>query len=267
MRFEQPAVPFTLVFVTTGAVDLSIDDEQMTVGEDSYLAVPPGSQLRVNTVRPATGSALVTWFVAFFNPVFVRNVWGSDEPHFHPLPRLYSADELYRHFHRQVRGYLTAPKDTSVGDEEIEDLYLVVIRELATRDEQDRIRWRRLAQRDERDGRRLLAQLNRARDMADNEFARPITVDQLAERAAISKYHFIRLFERAFGLTPHRYLLRVRLEHARRRLLEGSTSISELRVECGFASLGSFSWAFKQAYGTSPSKFAISKKSDARQIG
>jgi AraC-like DNA-binding protein len=150
-----------------------------------------------------------------------------------------------------------------VDDDEIEDLFLSVIRELAQRDTEDRARWRRLVSGDQELGMHLLRSLNRAREMADTEFAKPLTVDDLAERAAISKYHFIRLFERAFGSTPHRYLVARRLDHARHRLATDDVSVSDLREECGFAGLGSFSWAFKRAYGMSPSRFAIFEKSKA----
>ena len=261
MTFEQPAVPFSLLVSLSGSVMAATSGEEYAVDAGCYLAIPPGSDLTVLAVRPDAGHGVSRWFAAFFNPVFVRNVWESDEARFHPLPRLYAADELRTLLADAVLGFLSAPNDVSVSDEDIEDLFQAVIQGLAPRDEADRERWKRLVARDEEDGRRLLSQLNRARDLADTQFSTPITVDQMAERAAVSKYHFIRLFQRAFGQTPHQYLLTRRLEHAAERLREGARSISDLREECGFASLGSFSWAFKRAYGVSPSQFAIPEKS------
>ena len=103
---------------------------------------------------------------------------------------------------------------------------------------------------------RLFAQLSRARDLANAAFHLPLTVDQLAAEAGLSKYHFIRLFDSAFRATPYR------LEHARKRLQAGVRDIGALCEECGFQSLGSFSWAFKRRCGNSPRNFAISEKSE-----
>ncbi len=261
MAFEQPMVPFTVLVALSGRVTAATHGRAYTVDARSYLAVPPGSDLAIRTVHPDEGRGAASWFAAFFNPVFVRNFWESDEARFHPLPRLYVDDEIRGILADAVRGYLSAPNDASVNDEEIEDLFHRVIQGLAPRDEADRERWKRLVSRDEEDGKQLLSQLNRARDLADTQFHTPVTVAAMADQAAISKYHFIRLFERAFGATPHQYLLARRLDHAAQQLRAGVRSISDLHKECGFASLGSFSWAFKRAFGVPPSRFAIPEKS------
>jgi AraC family transcriptional regulator len=87
-----------------------------------------------------------------------------------------------------------------------------------------------------------------------------LTVDELAAEAGLSKYHFIRLFDRAFNATAYRNLHELRLEHARKRLEGGVRDIGALCEECGFRGIGSFSWAFKRRYGSSPRNFAISEK-------
>lgn len=261
MNFEQAMVPFLLVVSEAGIVRVAVDGHPKEVRPETYLAVPPGARFAVRSLQPAPGRKVTRWGIAFFNPVFVRKVWESDELRFHPIARLYPEDQVSRRLKDAVRSYRDAPNDTSIGDEEIEDLFVGLIRELAQRDREDRERWRSLVARDESEGLRLLTQLTRARELAETRFAEPLTVEDLAGYAGISKYHFIRLFERAFGLTPHRYLLATRLEHARRRLSAGRQSIGALAVECGFAGIGSFSWAFKRAFRLSPTQFAILKKS------
>jgi AraC-like DNA-binding protein len=121
---------------------------------------------------------------------------------------------------------------------------------------------RNVWQRDDEERVRLFAQLSRARDLANAAFHLPLTVDKLAAEAGLSKYHFIRLFDSAFRATPYRYLHELRLEHARKRLEAGVRDIGALCEECGSQSLGSFSWAFKRRYGSSPRNFAIPEKSD-----
>jgi AraC-like DNA-binding protein len=98
--------------------------------------------------------------------------------------------------------------------------------------------------------------LLRAKDLIDREYAEQLDVPALARAAHASTAHFSRSFKRAFGETPHRYLLRRRIERAKELLRSTDTSVTEVSVEVGFRSLGSFSATFRQLVGTSPSEYA-----------
>jgi AraC-like DNA-binding protein len=93
--------------------------------------------------------------------------------------------------------------------------------------------------------------LSRAREMLEHEKA-PIAA--IAQRAGVSPYHFIRLFEATFGTTPHRYRTAVRLQRAR-RLLAGGAPVTDVCMEVGFSSLGSFSSLFTRRLGEAPSRY------------
>lgn len=96
-----------------------------------------------------------------------------------------------------------------------------------------------------------LRRLLRARDLAHESFAAPLTVEDMARVAGLSRAHFIRSFKGAFGATPHEYLRDVRLEKARIALARGA-SVTETCMSVGFSSLGSFSRAFSARIGESP---------------
>src|SRR5215216_3850157 len=98
--------------------------------------------------------------------------------------------------------------------------------------------------------------LLRAKDVIDREHARPLDVATLASEAHASTAHFARSFRRAFGETPHRYLLRRRIERAKELLRETDLSVTEVSVEVGFRSLGSFSTAFRALVDEPPSEYA-----------
>ena len=97
--------------------------------------------------------------------------------------------------------------------------------------------------------------LLRARDLIDARYAEPLDVAALARRAHASPAHFSRSFKRAFGETPHQYLLTRRIERAKHLLRETDLSVTEVSLEVGFRSLGSFSAAFKRIVGVGPREF------------
>jgi transcriptional regulator GlxA family with amidase domain len=100
----------------------------------------------------------------------------------------------------------------------------------------------------EQQNRRLL----RARDAMDRTYADPLDVAALARIARVSEAHFIRTFRATFGETPHRYLQRRRVERAMFLLRETDRSVTEICMEVGFASLGTFSRTFRDIIGVSP---------------
>ena len=98
----------------------------------------------------------------------------------------------------------------------------------------------------------LLAHLRRARDHIDRHFARELDLERLAAVARVSKFHFARSFEAAYGETPIRYLTRRRIERAQDLLRHANLTVTEVCGLVGFASLGSFSARFSQLTGESP---------------
>jgi len=101
----------------------------------------------------------------------------------------------------------------------------------------------------------LLARLRRARDHIDRSFDEPLDLDALARVAGVSKYHFARSFEAAYGETPIRYLTRRRIERAQDLLRVANLTVTEVCMAVGFASLGSFSARFSQLVGESPTVY------------
>ncbi len=99
----------------------------------------------------------------------------------------------------------------------------------------------------------IYRRLHRAKDFMTSTFRCPLTLPEVAKVACLSPHHFLRLYRSAFGETPHTFLLRLRLEYARARLLESERSVTEICFDAGFVSLGSFSSVFKRRYGCSPS--------------
>lgn len=97
--------------------------------------------------------------------------------------------------------------------------------------------------------------LLRARDLADARYFEPLGVDDLARAAGLSRAHFSREFRRAFGESPHAYLLTRRLERAAALLRGTDRSVMEVCLSVGLQSVGSFTTSFTRTYGMSPTAF------------
>jgi len=95
----------------------------------------------------------------------------------------------------------------------------------------------------------------RARDAMDRTFADPLQIPRLARIAGVSPAHFIRTFRATFGETPHRYLQRRRVERAMFLLRSTERSVTDVCLDVGFNSLGSFSRTFQEIVGEAPSAF------------
>ncbi|MGD9955303.1 MAG: helix-turn-helix domain-containing protein [Candidatus Nanopelagicales bacterium] len=100
--------------------------------------------------------------------------------------------------------------------------------------------------------------LTRARDLADQRYTEPLTVDDLAAAAHLSRAHFSREFKRAFGESPYSYLLTRRLERAATLLRSTDWSVADICMRVGLTSVGSFTTSFTTAYGLSPTAYRAS---------
>ena len=100
-----------------------------------------------------------------------------------------------------------------------------------------------------------LVRLRRARDQMDREYSSPLDVAALARTAVMSPGHFSRSFRAAYGETPYGYLMTRRIERAMTLLRRGDLSVTDVCLEVGCSSLGTFSTRFTELVGESPSAY------------
>jgi len=94
--------------------------------------------------------------------------------------------------------------------------------------------------------------LLRAKDLVDASYRKPLDVPALARAAHLSPAHFSREFRRAFGETPHQYLLTRRMERAAALLRNTDRTVADICLAVGLRSLGSFTTTFRRTFGVSP---------------
>ena len=95
----------------------------------------------------------------------------------------------------------------------------------------------------------------RARDAMDRAYSQPLDIAALAGIGSVTEAHFIRTFSATFGETPHRYLQRRRVERAMYLLRASDRPVTEICLDVGFSSLGTFSRIFREIVSESPTDY------------
>jgi AraC-like DNA-binding protein len=111
----------------------------------------------------------------------------------------------------------------------------------------------------------LYRRIVQAKLFIDCNYADNIDLDNIADEAYFSKFHFIRLFKKIYDKTPHQYLIVVRIEKAM-QLLRTNQPVSDVCYAVGFESLSSFSGLFKRVVGVTPSAFLTQQQQIRIQI-
>jgi len=111
----------------------------------------------------------------------------------------------------------------------------------------------------------LYRRIVQAKLFIDRNYDKSIDVDNISDEAYFSKFHFIRLFKKIYGKTPHQYLTVVRIDKAL-ELLTNNIPVSEVCYAVGFESLSSFSGLFKRSIGITPSAYLEKQQKIKEQI-
>jgi len=98
----------------------------------------------------------------------------------------------------------------------------------------------------------------------DAHSAEAIELDDVARTGGLSAFHFLRLFTKVLGVTPHQYLLRSRLRRAARLLADESRPITEVALDVGFNDLSNFVRTFRRAAGVSPRGFRAAARGERK---
>ena len=101
--------------------------------------------------------------------------------------------------------------------------------------------------------------LNRVRERIEANLHTDVSLETLAEESGYSRAHFLRMFRTATGITPHQYILDVRLNHARECLRRKGASLIDIAASCGFASQSHMTTVFRKRLGVTPAEFRRSQ--------
>jgi AraC family transcriptional regulator len=97
--------------------------------------------------------------------------------------------------------------------------------------------------------------LKRVLDRIEHSFQSEMSLASLAEEAGYSRGHFLKMFRTSMGMTPHRYLLKRRTDHARALLKRPEMSIIDVAADCGFSSQAHLTQVFRKHVGVTPGDY------------
>lgn len=169
-------------------------------------------------------------FHGAFSEVYVERLWSLHGSHFQKQLAL---ERYFIEIHQMLR--------SGRGDD---DVFSVRIHHMLT-----------LLMIPAKPSRHISSAILTAKEFIDCHFKEDISVDDMAMQAALSRYHFSRIFHAETGISPHAYLIEVRISHAKQLLSESNLTIEEIASECAFCSSSNFIRTFRNETGMTPLKF------------
>ena len=263
VHFPEHSGVLSIKCAFSGEEIYEVEGRPLPVSDSSYLIINEGRRYASYIDSETTVESLCI----FFHPGFARSLLRSlrtrterllDEPAamegMSPFffERLYPHDQIVSPVLFRIREALTTGDTEPVWLEE--QFHLVLERLLAVHSsvfaETERLPAVRVATRLE-----LYQRLYWAKEFMDANLGESLRLAQIAEIACLSPHHFLRLFKQLFHLTPHQYLTTRRLEMAQQLLRKTELPVTDICLEVGFVSLGTFSHLFRRKHGVSPLQY------------
>lgn len=238
-------VPFTqtlsVKMASGGAEHYLIGTRRVAVDDDSYLVLNSGRTYGslIEAPRPVASLSV------FFRPGMAGEVYGAlraasalpeeDTPpaNFDFTEHLRSHDAVVSPRLRRLRAAIIDGADDELWlEEQLQDL----LRALIGVEPGVRVRAQALAPLARSTHQELMRRLDRAADFMLSCYVQPLSLDQIAAAARLSKFHLVRLFRRAYGVTPGAFLAGKRAQAARRLLATTELPVEEVAAACGFGS-------------------------------
>jgi AraC family transcriptional regulator len=250
--------PLSIKSLVLGAGEWSVGKSRFEVDSNSYLILNQDQPYSL-TIDSKTA---VETFCVFFARGFVEDAWRTSVSEDGVLlddPIIENGVGFYQRLHGQdalVPPVLRDLREKVIhGDGDLEESFFSLASAMVRlrsgwRAEVSRLPAVRVSTRAE-----LHRRVHRGKQMMDELFGQALTLDDVAQSACLSPFHFHRTFKAVFQQTPHEYLRRRRLDRAARLLRETEAPVTEICLDSGFESLGSFSTLFRARFGASPREF------------
>ena len=232
----------------TGSGRYGINREVSTLDSSSYLLINQDSLLSVHLPHPDVQPLLL-----FFRADTVKDALTRQQADLCWLERVHpmTSDLQQRLEWLAQLGNSCSSFSALKADAIIRDILQEFIREAVAADQvSERLPVTRRSTRIE-----LYKRLSAAREWILANYPATISLEAMAESAMMNSQHFLRMFRDCYGITPHQFVIDVRLTVARQLLTETEEPVSAICRQTGFESFSSFSGLFRQRFGSSPTSY------------
>ncbi|MCW3104791.1 MAG: AraC family transcriptional regulator [Bacteroidetes bacterium] len=252
-------------YVISGTEKYTLNKKSYVVSKGNFLLVNRGQAHEVavaNAPEPVHGLCMLI-SGTLLNDVLINNTapgsWLLDNPEekirpeFDFVEGIYRPDDVLNQYISSLGKMLN--RETGEIPVESAELFYGLAQQLLasqslTGERVQQINANRKSTREE-----LYRRISLAKQIIDDSFNRELEIAKLAGTVAMSEFHFFRTFKQVYGISPHRYQVKRRLENAQKMLGENKLLVTEIAFLCGFADIHSFSKSFKKAFGISPAAF------------
>lgn len=251
---------FSVKYVATGQEFYTSDAREFTVKEGQFLLVNHTQKVEV----VMQSNKIVEGLCLFVDPSYLKEIaFLENNGLIKKLDQFFTAqeekfgtdDSIFPSQASPLQHFLTQTmkKRNCLSWDNVEpDFYYTLAESIwrhlhQTHQQIERISAERKSTREELH-RRLLLGVGYIHD----NYNRKVQLKDMAQQAMLSEFHFLRTFRQCFGLSPYQYLKKLRLEEARRLVIKGKLSITEISDACGFSDVRYFRKAFKSYFGESP---------------
>ena len=258
---ETPGLPLSLKCMTNGRALYKIPGAEFAVDDGGYLILNDRQPYSIEIASPTRVETFVLWFPRAWAEEVLHDSTKRAET---LLSDPSNTDEMKASFFERytphdsavspkVQALRRAFKSKAVIDdgwleEKLRELLASMLQtQYVLKRDVGNLPAARAATREE-----LWRRVNRARDFLHAHLSSAIGLSDVARAACLSPFHLLRIFQAAFGRTPHQYLTQCRLDRAKFLLEKTKIPVTAICLECGFTSLGSFSALFHQRFGMSP---------------
>jgi AraC family transcriptional regulator len=237
-----------------------LNDNAISINDRAFYFLNAGDELEINFSRQMRLETLIIMFNKYFVSDVYRCCLGSTEElleigrevnnrvlRLPEIPFVYTAG-IRQSIERIVTNRLESDQDSEYY---FFDLLSQLLKcNAAYKTEISRLPAKKKSTREE-----LYKRIIQARIYMSDNLSSTVTIDEIAAEACLNKFHFLKVFKNCYGVTPHQYFLKLKMERSVNLLRTGKFTVSEVCLMSGFESHGSFTNLFRKFYGAPPSHF------------
>lgn len=258
--WPKRVTPLSIKYLLNASETYELSGRTVTVDPGSYLIINEGTEY-ASHVDSQSGVETASVFIS---PELLEDVMASisssadqllTNPNTSASP-INFVERLYPRDEKVVPALLNIRKLVNSGgnDAQIQEAMHILVENLllmqaGVRLEIDKLDFVKSSTRDE-----IYRRLHICRDYMLSDISKTQNLEEIAAIAGFARHHFLRVFREVFGITPHQYLMKVRLDKARALVKSTNRSISEICLDVGFESLSSFSSLYRRNFQLSPQK-------------